>query len=138
MRNRVLVHDWGSPFSHHSLGRQFYIDFSSYNADPGQFEIVSAEENPLVGTNIQYNGETVIPYGKNLMFYPIPFEMLETYEEKPQMLVEIDDMPAVCHSMDCGFLHVPAVGVITSFELNEGTSTLTMTGTDLPDNVSKI
>lgn len=62
--------------------------------------------------------------------------MLETYEEKPQMLVEIDDMPAVCHSMDCGFTHIPAVGSITSFTLSG--STLTVTGTDLPDNISKI
>ena len=66
-------------------------------------------DNPLTG-KITYMAETVVPYGKNLMFWPIPFEMLETYEEKPQMLVEIDDMPAVCHSMDCSFVHIPSVG----------------------------
>jgi len=53
MRNRILVQGYDNPWSHHTLGRQFYIDFSSYNEDPGQFEIVSYEENPLVG-NIQY------------------------------------------------------------------------------------
>jgi hypothetical protein len=70
------------------------------------------------------------------MFWPIPFEMLETYEEKPQMLVEIDDMPAVCHSMDCGFMHIDPVGLISEFTISQGT--LTMKGTGLPDNVSKI
>jgi hypothetical protein len=71
-----------------------------------------------------------------LLFFPIPFEMLETYEEKPQMLVEIDHMPAVCHSMDCGFTHIAAVGEITSFTVAGGK--LTVTGTNLPDNTSKI
>jgi hypothetical protein len=36
-----------------------------------------------VGSNIKYDAKTVIPYNKNLMFWPIPFDMLETYEEKP-------------------------------------------------------
>jgi hypothetical protein len=62
--------------------------------------------------------------------------MLETYEEKPQMLVEIDDMPAVCHSMDCSFTHIPAVGEITEFTVTD--TKLTVKGTNLPDNTSKI
>jgi hypothetical protein len=138
MRNRILVHSFDSPYSHYTLGKQFYIDFSSYPDDPGQYEVVPYEENPLVGQNIQYNSEAVIEYGKNLMFWPIPFEMLETYEEKPQMIVEVDHMPAVCHSMDCGFMHIPAVGEITGFTFSSSTNKVTITGTDLPDNISKL
>jgi hypothetical protein len=120
MRNRILVHQFNSPYSHHTLGKEFYVDFMGYTQDPGQFVIVSAEENPLVG-KITYLADTIIPYSKNLMFWPVPFEMLETYEEKPQMIVEIDDMPAVCHSMDCGFTHIPAVGSVTSFVFDAAT-----------------
>jgi hypothetical protein len=119
------------------MGKEFYIDFSSYNEDPGQFEIVSYEDDPLVGT-ITYYGETVVPYGKNLMFWPVPFEMLETYEEKPQVLVEIDDMPAVCHSMDCSFMHIPAVGEVTSFTYTDATKVLSMQGNQLPGALKDI
>lgn len=52
MRNRILVHGYDNIYPHHTLGRMFYVDFSSYNEDPGQYTIVSAEEDPLVGTNI--------------------------------------------------------------------------------------
>jgi hypothetical protein len=135
MRNRILVHSFDSPYSHHTLGKQFYIDFSSYPDNPGQYEIVPYEENPLVGQNIQYSSESIIEYGKNLMFWPIPFEMLETYEEKPQMIVEVDHMPAVCHSMDCGFMHIAAVGEVTSFTYSASTKKVTVTGTNLPDNI---
>jgi len=73
------------------------------------------------------------------MFWPIPFEMLETYEEKPQMIVQVDDMPAVCHSMDCQFTHIPAVGLVTEFAISDSFPyQLTVKGTDLPDNTSKI
>jgi hypothetical protein len=54
------------------------------------------------------------------------------------MLVEVGDMPAVCHSMDCSFTHIPAVGEVTAFTFDAGTRTLTITGTELPDNLSKI
>lgn len=64
--------------------------------------------------------------------------MLNTYEEKPQMIVEIDSKPAVCHSMSCGFTHVPAVGEITSFAITQNPWKLTVSGTELPDNLSKI
>jgi hypothetical protein len=49
MRNRIMVHGYGNQFTHHSVGKEFYIDFMSYPGDPGQFEIVPSEENPLVG-----------------------------------------------------------------------------------------
>jgi hypothetical protein len=61
--------------------------------------------------------------------------MLETYEKKPQMLVEIDNMPAVCHSMDCGFTYIPSVGEITKAEFDAGTSVLKITGTKIPTKV---
>jgi hypothetical protein len=51
---------------------------------------------------------------------------------------KVRHMPAVCHSMKCGFTHVPAVGSITSFTYDADTKKVTVTGTDLPDNLSKI
>lgn len=139
------MHTVDSQYSHHTLGREFYIDFSSYPGDPGQFEVVSFEDNPLIG-EITYDAETIVPYDKNLLFFPIPFEMLETYEEKPQFLVEVEtmednrvrNMPAVCHSRKCDFTHIPAVGEITSFTFDASSKLVTVTGTNLPDNLSKI
>lgn len=62
------------------------------------------------------------------------------------MLVEVeaieDDkvrhMPAVCHSMNCDFTLLPTVGQVTAFTFNSETQKISITGTDLPDNISKI
>jgi hypothetical protein len=82
-----------SQFDHHTLGKEFYVDFSGYNGDYEALEIISDYSEPdldtpyegteLTGTNIRFDNEILTPYNKNLLFWPIPFEMMETYEEVP-------------------------------------------------------
>ena len=80
------------------------------NGDPGQFEIMSSTSTPLTGTNITFIQKTIVPYGKSLFYEPVPFEFLKTYEEKPQVVVKVDDLPAVCHNMTCDFSYIEPVG----------------------------
>jgi hypothetical protein len=54
------------------------------------------------------------------------------------MLVSVGTEPAVCHAVDCGFVHVAAEGEITSFTYDDSTSALTITGTSLPTNTNLI
>lgn len=54
------------------------------------------------------------------------------------MLVEIGDLPAVCHSMDCGFTYIASIGQITSFTFSDDTDTLQVTGTELPTSLDGI
>jgi len=37
----------------------------------------------MSGNNVTFTSKVVRPYGTNLFYHPIPFEMLKTYEEKP-------------------------------------------------------
>lgn len=53
------------------------------------------------------------------MYPSIPFEMLNTYETTPQMIVNVGTQPAVCASMDCGFKYVASVGEVTDFTYTE-------------------
>ena len=70
-------------FESDRVGFGFQIRFLGLGNDPGQFEIVPDEENPLTGTNITFNSTTLVPYSSNLFYEPIPFEMLKTYETEP-------------------------------------------------------
>jgi hypothetical protein len=54
------------------------------------------------------------------------------------MLVEINDLPAVCHNMKCDFTYIPSVGEVTAFTFSEDSKLLTVTGTDLPTEISGI
>ena len=63
-------------------GRNISLSFDGLTVDTGQFYIVSDTETPLTG-NVTYFQGTSIPYGQNLWYDPIPFEMLKTYETLP-------------------------------------------------------
>lgn len=67
------------------------------------------------------------------MFYePIPFEMIKTYETKPQVIVNVGDMPAVCKNLTCDFTYTAPVGEITEFTYTAATKVLVIKGTDFP------
>lgn len=89
-------------------------------------------DSPLTGNNIQLKSEVVVPFGTNLFYEPIPFEMLKTYETKPQVIVNVGEMPAVCKNLTCDFTYTAPVGEITGFTYDEGAKVLVITGTDFP------
>jgi len=54
--------DYTDPHDY-TYGRAFNIKFTGLNADPGQFSIVSDDEQPLKGNKIVYAATTPRPYG---------------------------------------------------------------------------
>jgi len=64
-------------------GLKIRFRFKGLNEDPGQFEIVSSTTSPLSAKDLVLKAETILPYGTNLFYNPLPFEFLKTYEEKP-------------------------------------------------------
>jgi len=125
-------------YSYGVNGKGFFVRFIGMNANPGQFEIVSSETDPLVGGNISYYSNTTVPYSSNLFFEPIPFEMLRTFETKPQLIVSVGNEPAVCHNLTCDFTYIMPEGNITAFTYTESTKKLVITGVNLPSVLSNI
>jgi hypothetical protein len=105
------------------------------NADPAQFEIVDSESSPLKGTNLTWTSETLVPYSSNVFYEGIPFEFLRTFETEPQVIVNVNDEPAVCHNLTCGFKYIEPVGEITSFTFDEATKKIVISGVDLPSDM---
>jgi hypothetical protein len=63
-------------------------------------KIISGVDEPLTGANLVSNNTKFIEADQNLIFYEaIPFEMLRTYETKPQIKVQVGDYPAVCKNL---------------------------------------
>jgi hypothetical protein len=130
MQDKIKVHDLGKHLDVN--GQAFQIKFYGTNENPGTFEFMSATNTPLTGTNITYLNATIIEKSHNLFWEPIPFELLKTYETEPQVIISVDGLPAVCHSMDCGFKFVEAIGAMTTFTFDEATFELVITGVALP------
>ena len=76
--------------------------------------------------------------GTNLFYEPIPFEFIRTFEELPQLIVSVNEVPAVCHNLTCDFTYIEPVGIIDSFTYDHSTRVLVITGTNLPDVIDNI
>lgn len=64
--------------------------------------------------------------------------MLKTYETEPQILVQIGDLPAVCHNLTCDYVYVEAVGEISAFTFDQTAGTLNLVGSSLPTNITNV
>jgi len=84
-----------------------------------QFEIINDASMQVVveGTNTKpiITGTTIHNFGSNLMYEPIPFEMLQTYTTKPQISMKVGSLPASCPNLDCDYEYVDQVEDISSF-----------------------
>jgi len=100
--------------------------------------MVDSETSPLSGTNITFYSNTTVPYSTNLFYDPVPFEFIRTYEEEPQLIVTVNDVPAVCHNLTCNFTYTEPVGEITGYTYDHDTKKLVITGTDLPNVTANI
>ena len=101
-------------YSYRENGVALYIRYIGVKGPVGLATILPADDNPVSGggTPVAYSNVT-IPYGENLFFEPIPFEMLRTYETEPQVLVQVGEFPAVCHNLSCNFTYTVPVGEVT-------------------------
>jgi hypothetical protein len=100
--------------------------------------IVSDPDDPINagGAVPTIESETLHDYGTNIMYEPIPFDLLRTYETSPQVSVDVGGLPAACKNLTCDYAYIESVGEITAFSISS--TTLTITGTDLPESISDI
>ena len=78
-------------------------------------EMVSIEgQNPVA------NASRLREYGKNLMFEPLPLEMMFADAQKPQVLVKVNGLEGICPEFNCDYLYIATVSEITSQTLTNG------------------
>jgi hypothetical protein len=57
------------------------------------------------------------PFGESILWAVIPGDYFFTREDYPQILVTIDDMPAVCTGLLCDFTYYENPGLVTGFSI---------------------
>ena len=98
-----------------------------------QCYITTGINEPLTGENPRFEAMTLAEYGENIMFEPIPQEMLYTAATRPQVLVTVDGMSAACAHLNCDYLYVDSTALVTSQAING--NILTIQGSNLPTNL---
>jgi hypothetical protein len=106
------------------------VHFDGINYGPKLFEMEADPEEPMSGLDFKIEQKVYQTYGPNLFYEPIPFEMLKTFETKPQVMMTINKLPAVCHNLTCDFTYIQTAGEVTAFTYTEATRVLQLTGTN--------
>lgn len=92
--------------------RCLVLEFKNVIGDVPQCTIDSSVANPTADPVIaEITGEgtptfdetTLRQGGVNLVFEPIPLEMLRTSVTKPQVEVTVSTIPAICENFDCEY-----------------------------------
>ncbi len=70
-------------------------------------EVLDSLDDAVKGNEPSVNQTTWIPWNPSRIFYePVPFEFLHTEESSPQVIVSIDGIEAVCHSLKCDYNYI--------------------------------
>lgn len=109
--------DWRIYFNRMSTGLSQFIFHKSYT-------------DVLDGNDVTIYENELKPYGPNAMIEVLPFEMLYTAETQPQVIVMIDDYPALCATTECGYVYETTDALITGVAVT-GTNVV-LTGVSFP------
>jgi len=119
-------------YAYRENGMEFAIVFQDLHDDPKQCEIRSGATTKLEGgKTIAYKNTTPRPYGENIMFEPVPLEMLYHDADKPQVMVKVKGLEGICSGFNCDFEYKAATSEITAQALANDKE-ITITGTGLP------
>ena len=111
-------------------GIDWRIYFNRMSAGLSQFIFHSSDTDVLSGNDVTIYENELKPYGPNAMIDVLPFEMLFTAETQPQVIVMIDDYPALCATTECGYVYESTAALITGVAVT-GTNVV-LTGVSLP------
>lgn len=96
---KVNVKNTGK-YEYRENGLSFQLEFTDMHADPSQCEIRSGTTTPLTGGSstdpLALSSTTTRPYGQNLMFEPVPLEMIFHDADKPQVMIKVNGLEGVC------------------------------------------
>mmetsp|Transcript_33613 Transcript_33613/g.44334 ORF Transcript_33613/g.44334 Transcript_33613/m.44334 type:complete len:308 (-) Transcript_33613:8160-9083(-) len=128
---KVYVHDNGK-YSYRDNGLSFVMIFQDLHSDPAQCSIKTGTNTALTGgASLTYDSKTTRAYGKNLMFEPVPLEMLYHDADKPQVMIKVKGIEGLCPGFNCDYLYAAAPSEITAQAL-ASEKEITITGTSLP------
>ena len=104
-----------SKYRYRENGMEFVIVFQDLHENPKQCEIRSSPTKLLKGgKKITYNNTMPRQYGQNIMFEPVPLEMLFHDADKPQVMVKVKGLEGICSGFNCDYVYTAAKSEITA------------------------
>ena len=106
LRGKIKVHRLEETYASTKVGVEFRVDFFGMPGSLKLYRIKSSPVAPLEGKNLKYDRKETRPFGQSIVYKVIPPDYFYTIEEKPQVIVNIDEYPALCVNLDCDYTYI--------------------------------
>jgi hypothetical protein len=103
----------GWNYSYRENGKNIIAIFEGFNENPPLCTLDNDATTPITGNSVVFASEVIRPFGQSLMFEPVGLEFLYSDAQSPQVLVNVDGLPALCVNLNCDYAYVQAVAEIT-------------------------
>jgi hypothetical protein len=118
----------------------YRVRFNGINEEQGQYSIASGVKKPLAGDidpakPLTYSQTETQKFGTTIMYEVIPFEMLKTFVDKPQVIMMVGDLPAVCDKVTCDYMYTTTTLEVSGFQYDISTNKMMISGTFPEDGV---
>lgn len=100
-------------FTYYVNGRNIFLLFDEVDYNPALCAFESDVTTPLTGNTPSYPSEIVTAYGSGILFSPIGLDFIYTSVTKPQVVVNVDGLPALCVNLNCDYAYVASTSQVT-------------------------
>lgn len=121
LKDKISVQMLTDRHSDRKMGVEFQVFFHGVVGSLEQYKLVAVPDymdDPLIGVDIYTEESVVRPFGESLLFQIIPGEYLFTRETMPQVIVTVDDLPALCAGLACHYEYVYDTALISGFSVD--------------------
>ena len=119
LKDKIDVTQLTDTHSTKTMGIEYQVHFKGIKAKIDVMSMKSSFDDPVVGKNVEYAQEETRPFGQSLIYPLIPAEHFYTVEDKPQIMVQIDEFPALCRHLNCAYKYKSQESVIKSFTVTD-------------------
>jgi hypothetical protein len=129
--DRISVDEGSTYNNYRSNGRDIRIRFQGFIGSAPAISIPGNTATITGGSgSFSFPSTFSVPVSTNILYEPIPFELLYTAETLPSISLSVNGLPAACPGFNCNYDYTVSASAITSYTLSAGT--LTIIGTGLP------
>ena len=139
LKDKISVERLTGDFPDRNMGVEFQVFFQDVYGALDQYKLVAVPDymdDPLIGVDIYTEESIVRPFGESLLYQVIPGEYLYTREDQSQVIVTVDDFPALCVSLECGYEYIESAGqLIDGFTIDGTQLSISGVGFETPVSV---
>jgi hypothetical protein len=134
--DRIDVSEGPTFSGYKSNGRDIRVRYPGFAGSAPAVSIPSSTITLTGGTSsFSFPSNYAVPVSTNILYEPIPYELLYSAEQLPSISLTVKNLAAACPAFNCNYDYTVTTSEITSTTLTGNTLTIVATDPDLQTSI---